>query len=452
MAGYVTQTRPVGGFTYPFRFYSAGAWHVNQIPCPVPSNGATPSQTTTSFRSSGADSDPVIDYEPHTWAGASRALRTEFVKRSPTSRFDTGHTFQTTVQKTPYWSNKANNVAFPSSQTGVGDVKYVGDFTIARAGVTTLFTWPPSPSISYDTSWYERQAIAKSIPTRSVASLATALGELLKDGLPSIPGRLLMQQRNVKALGSEHLNVEFALRPLINDVVRMCRAVKNADALIRQYERDSGMIVRRRRAFPVTHKETALVTRDQYSGLVKNPTNSSAFSNMFVNSGYGAYSHNRHTEQSIWFSGAFTYWAPTSASGSRLGKMVEYAERADHLLGLKITPEVLWELAPWSWLVDWVFSIQTIISNCWMLSHDSLVMKWAYLMCTDTVRDTHTLSGVRHVDGRLTAPIQVVFETTTKRRLKASPYGFGLNPNAFTGRQWGILAALGMTKSPRALR
>jgi hypothetical protein len=48
-----------------------------------------------------------------------------------------------------------------------------------------------------------------------------------------------------------------------------------------------------------------------------------------------------------------------------------------------------------------------------------------------------------------TVPISSLYRSERKERWKATPYGFGLNMAGFTDQQWAILAALGMTKSPR---
>jgi len=49
------------------------------------------------------------------------------------------------------------------------------------------------------------------------------------------------------------------------------------------------------------------------------------------------------------------------------------------------------------------------------------------------------------------APISTSFRTTRKQRFRANPYGFARNPNSFSGKQWAILGALGLTKAPRRL-
>jgi len=41
--------------------------------------------------------------------------------------------------------------------------------------------------------------------------------------------------------------------------------------------------------------------------------------------------------------------------------------------------------------------------------------------------------------------------TSVKQRSVATPFGFGLDPGAFSPKQWSIIAALGFSKAPRSL-
>lgn len=48
-------------------------------------------------------------------------------------------------------------------------------------------------------------------------------------------------------------------------------------------------------------------------------------------------------------------------------------------------------------------------------------------------------------------PLGETIEVSRKVRRAASPYGFGLNAEAFSPKQWAILAALGLTRAPGRL-
>jgi len=67
------------------------------------------------------------------------------------------------------------------------------------------------------------------------------------------------------------------------------------------------------------------------------------------------------------------------------------------------------------------------------------------MMAHVVIRDTYLLDGVVLKDGS-GGPLSQTFVTEVKKRVKATPYGFGLDPDAYTGRQKAILAALGISR------
>jgi hypothetical protein len=154
------------------------------------------------------------------------------------------------------------------------------------------------------------------------------------------------------------------------------------------------------------------------------------------------------TKTTTWFSGCYTYqYEPTE-----MDNLERIVQEASLLYGLELTPEVLWNLAPWSWLVDWVANVGPVVHNLSAFQQDGLVIRYGYVMetTTRTYRRTNT------VRPQSFAPIPFVYDDsfigTRKRRVQATPYGFGLTLDAFTNRQWSILAALGMTRAPRSLK
>jgi hypothetical protein len=161
-----------------------------------------------------------------------------------------------------------------------------------------------------------------------------------------------------------------------------------------------------------------------------------------------------HARQDRWFSGSFTYYVPEAGQGF-FQDLSRFEALANKLLGTRFTPEVLWELAPWSWLIDWFFGVQNNISVATRFQSDGLVLNYGYLMVRDRVTVNHLFDVVYRKDQATLNARKSAFERVTydrKRRVKSTPFGFGLNPGDFTARQWSILAALGMTKSPGKLR
>jgi len=282
--------------------------------------------------------------------------------------------------------------------------------------------------------------VARCKPTNSVADASVFLGELLKDGLPNLVGHTLWKDRTSKAkkASEEYLNAEFGWKPLLNDINKFAYAVSHASAVLKQYERDAGKVVRRNCRLStvrtVSTLESAVNNTVYYS-----PEQGS----LHDGSGGSKYLRTRETVRDQWFSGAFTYHLP-SGSDSR-SSMDRYALEANKLLGLSLTPETLWNLAPWSWAVDWFSNTGDVVSNISSMATDGLVMRYGYIMEHTTVRDTYTLgkTGLRDLNFRV-SPFTLVTETKVRR--KANPFGFGVSWSGLSPRQLAITVALGITK------
>lgn len=119
---------------------------------------------------------------------------------------------------------------------------------------------------------------------------------------------------------------------------------------------------------------------------------------------------------------------------------------ANKLLGTRLTPEVLWNLAPWSWAADWITNTGDVLHNISMFAQDGLVLRYGYVMEETIIERTWTLHGV----GFKSSPGPYNFSSTLREihkvRRKATPFGFGVSEEAFTPRQYSILAALGMSR------
>ncbi len=308
---------------------------------------------------------------------------------------------------------------------------------------STSTTWPSLSAFDRMTIHAKgTTAIARCLPTNPAAGLGVALGEL-REGIPRLVGSELIRgkhQRMPQKAASEYLNVEFGWKPLISDVRSAARAVQDSDKILAQYERDSGKHIRRSYRFPRT--STTVVTNTSPS--VASPGANAYF---YSGSASGTLERTRVTTTETWFSGCFTYFL--SAGDTAASRMKKAEQEASRLLGLRLTPDLLYQLAPYSWLADWCSNLGDVIHNISAFSNDGLVMRWGYVMCTETITDTYRLLGVTLLNGQ--KPVVQTFSTTQKVRYKATPYGFGLDTSGFSTRQWAILAALGIARGPRNL-
>jgi len=305
--------------------------------------------------------------------------------------------------------------------------------------------YPTIPNYDSELIVQGTKAIRLTLPTQPEASLATFLGEIISDGLPTlILGNYFRDHTKslLRNSGKEYLNVQFGWLPLINDLKKMAIAVKNFNKILTNYRNGAATVTRRRHNFPPTMTGSSLLTNAQQFDVVANPFPS----NM---SGTGYLDVNRLMNTKTWFSGAYTYYIPTG--DSIFDKFMEYGTLADKLLGTALTPAVVWELTPWSWLADWFFNAGDIIANASALSSDNLVLHYGYIMRTTEVVDVYHLRDVKFNSVVPLKSFSAFKRVERKERKKANPYGFGPQPSQFTDRQWSILAALGLTKAPKTL-
>lgn len=387
-------------------------------------------QTTTSFRSNRA-SGVALEYQQ---------ARDEILSRGHSGNsysrpYDTGHEFSSTKQEL-LLSHK--NVTWTSwyGHTYTGPL-----FCVYDSGSPWID--PPKSNLILAGT----QAIERTVPTNPVAGMSTFLGEL-REGFPSLMGAASLGRfDNIpKKLGGEYLNYQFGWVPLVSDLKKFLYAAQNSTRIFEQFQRDSGHHVRRRYFFPDESSVTSPISVSNTLGNTYLDATTWGYPGRL-----GSSTKTISTKKKTWFSGSYTYYLDQGTD--ILSKMRYYEQQANHLLGTRITPEVLWELAPWSWLLDWYADIGSIISNASALQQDNLVMRYGYLMQTSITEVVYRHTDIPSLHGGWTPGAVVnTFRTTRKERIRATPYGFGLDTDLFTGSQWAILAALGMTKAPKTLR
>jgi len=273
------------------------------------------------------------------------------------------------------------------------------------------------------------------------------LAELRREGLPHLLGATAWKSRTrdihavKKAAGDEYLNVQFGWKPLLGDVQDVAKGVTRLSKLIEQAERDSGKVVRRRYSFPpIERQQTSLVQSATGPSLVSRTGFSSVEQRPF---NQGQVYRYRETSIRQWFSGAFTYYLPDRGDGLLAG-----LGRASDILGLSMDPEAMWNLAPWSWAVDWFSNTGDYIRNLDALSKYGLVLRYGYIMEHSIVRDTYTFVGPTGFKSVWAFPSPVSLVSEMKLRRRATPFGFGLS-GVLNNTQKAIIAALGISRGSR---
>lgn len=447
MGGVYVQNRVYGGKSFVASLHNTDPrLPANNTALVVPSAdslnfGVTPwysSQTTSSYRTKSPSGDSFSE---------SFGLK-ELSESLEANKFDTGHEFSTEKRET-LMGFQLVSLDDSSGNTYSGPLRA---------------TWQSGPDQygaipSINIASYGPRAINITRPTAPVSGIANLVGEG-KQTIPKLIGASFMHDKTriFKNLGDEYLNIQFGWLPFVSDIIDICHAIINAKSILDQYRKDAGKLIRRRYSFPpITSPSTTVETvasSGQYLDYWRTypPYSYSVYGGFFKpkvgTQNYRQFKSSTLTEKYS-FSGAYTYLLQDD--DSFLGRLDTYAKYANKLLGIKFTPDVLWELTPWSWLVDWEFNIGVNLSNAVSFNQDNLVLKYGYLMRETSSVRTVSVEGLSTYSHSLPT-IRTGYNLYRKERVKATPFGFGLNPSSFTARQWSILAALGLTKAPRTLR
>lgn len=422
-------------------------------------------------------SGPQYDEEELSSNQAVRRLVKPEYRIGYDAAFDSGHPFQVDHQ-----SLGLSHRDFYVKNGFSGSALRVARGPLLLDGIG-IGSYPTIPSFT-DSSVIGNRLIQAAAPLRSVASLSQALIEIKRDGLPSLLGETFLSNlrdtakrryyssprksrkrqfsdiegTSINSVGGEALNITFGAIPIISDLVNVLQAVTSVSQIVQQLNADSGSIIRRGRGIPkrITTAESTLpnraVLKMQYNG---SDIGGTSWATCYSGGTYASGRESRVVKttrsiEQIWFKGAYTYYLHQGQTWA--DKMIRYEQYAQKLLGTRITPSVLYETTPWTWLSDWFVDFGTLLGIADDMQYDGSILRYGYLMRHTRVDDIYSASDFSFWGG---GPGTVVnqFSAERRERIRATPFGFGLNPSVdFVDRQWAVLGWLGMTKAPNKLR
>jgi hypothetical protein len=347
------------------------------------------------------------------------------------------------------------SVRTPKVDVGSGMYKIITITGPAWAIDARAYSFPPSESSTdAQIDALGATAIAKCKPTRSQADIGVAIGELVREGIPKLAvSQWKTRARNLKAgkevspegaVADNYLAYQFGLAPLGQEIGNFAAQVIRADQLLAQYERDAGRVVRRRFEFPTKHETSQATVAASDSPWIGSPQ-AGSLNPALTPSQRGEVIRVREITQKRWFSGAFTYYLPSWYDARN--EMSRKALLAKEVLGVDLDPEVIWNLTPWSWAVDWFSNAGDIVSNAASMLEDGLIMRYGYMMEHTIVKDTYTRAYGNVFLGSGGFDSSVTLVTETKIRRRANPFGFGLTWDGLSTFQKSILAALGISRT-----
>ncbi|DAD51425.1 maturation protein [ssRNA phage Esthiorhiza.3_9] len=303
-------------------------------------------------------------------------------------------------------------------------------------------------------------AIARSNPVSPQASLLVGATEIVRDGIP-FRGTIGTRIANWQHLGSNlldlfhrarssparlaselYLEYQFGFRPLVADIRDLIRNIQSLDKRIEQLRRDNDRVVRRRYRFPEERAQETI----QYGPNVGAPILDTYF-----------YVHPGQLEQTItdnkisYFSGAFLYHIPFNQDGSWEQHRAQGRALARIIFGVDLNISTVYQAAPWSWALDWVSNVGDTLQNVVSAQEDGLIMKYGYVMESREIQNLLTLSSIRFTWPETDFTTTQSFVRESKARVRATPFGFGLDLSTFTPRQWALISAIGISRSPNSL-
>lgn len=337
----------------------------------------------------------------------------------PGPPYRTGGAFWLTRQDIPY-------TEAASGAWNVGNYHYAGAFCWDKPGNlnTELASISSESAAGFGATGWNRFR-----PVKPKASLGQFIAELR-----DFPSMFKWRLKRFKDLGSSYLNYKFGWLPFIHDLIKWYETATKIERYIDFTRRNNGKWLRRG---GIIRDETSTTVSTIGNQIV--PQISSVFYPGYVLSQCKL---TRTVTDKIWFDSAMKYYIP-SLDCDR-AEDVFSSELLRKLYGLEITPALLWELLPYSWLLDWFGNIGDIISNFSNSMYDNLVAKYAYVMRHRKIELKYEQD--QPMNGGAALRLRATCFVENKERAEASPFGFGIEWPDFSASQLAILAALGISR------
>ena len=425
-------------------------------------------------RESGSLVDKLADrkryYEEVMRAAFPAELASGALSTNRTSSSDSGHLFaKATALRRPITCHY--DMTTQGSDPRFAFETYYGTCTLSqvasRTPVVQNHGWVSYPLLVTSgslTTPVQRQGTANAFfsetaPERPTAHILTTVVELLRGDVPSLLKnyhralfRYQSKLRSLQYAGSEYLNIEFGWKPLLMEYANMIKVFIGLDRMVYSESNRRHRYWAGPSATTVVEQANVAHVSSPFSGGGENFQVSSGTPNV-GNPGTWSIRTSDFISEDYKFSSRYS--ALVKPNHTSVG-FVERAEEVLRQLGLVDDPTILWELTPWSWLVDWAANIGNSISNAHTLSPISgrHAVDYAYLttQLTRVMEETPVAfnSYGSYFTGRFNYRLDTpkgYHSTVSRVRDRATPFGFGTQLGSLTSPQYAILVALGLART-----
>jgi len=233
-----------------------------------------------------------------------------------------------------------------------------------------------------------------------------------------------------KHIASEWLNNQFGWVPFVGTLTDLITTVRNLQRNFdRLRDRNGEWEKRGGRIATIVDTDAGGTGTCSYSFIAD-----SRFTEQLT------YSVRRYCTLDAWFEASYRYYIPELRN-------VKYPiSLLQNMLGLRISPKLLWDLVPWSWMADWFLDLDDILAKADDSQFGQLVTKDAYAMGRAIMNDmvdykfkVSSSSGSRTIYGTAAFPL------VRQKRVRGTPFGFGVHSSDLSPWKVSILAALGLS-------
>jgi hypothetical protein len=311
---------------------------------------------------------------------------------------------------------------------GPNDQHYVGSF-IANVGNYSM----PAMSFVEDGRAKIAESYSKMKPTSPDFSYLNSVYEL-KD----VPGMLRKRfhDEGLRDVASHHVGIQFGWLPLLSDVRNLVFTQRGAQKRIKQLLRDNGRPVRRRINLLDEDMPIAKASGQLYGALQP----------VLVTQYYRQqpkWTSLTGAQDKWWASARYRYWLP---DGPR--DIIWQRKLLNRLYGGQVSPSVLYNMIPWTWLIDWFTNLGDVIDNLDAGVADRLGADYHYVMRKRTWYQEFHVDAIFKSRNGPDIPVTAHATTTAyvKTRVAGGPFDLRWQTEGLSPRQLGILGAMGISK------
>jgi hypothetical protein len=257
---------------------------------------------------------------------------------------------------------------------------------------------------------------------------------------------------SIRASSKSHLAIQFGWLPLISSIRQFLALYQTVNARIEQLLRDDGKNVTRRRTYVDPSKSRLSIVRSfgQSDNLFGMPLAYPPINPPFMDTNFSVTTSVTATQR-IWAVGTYMYNLPKGPHD------LAYINRlARRLADFRLTIGQVYDLVPWSWLVDWFSSVGDIIHSVDPGVGENGAYSQFFLMGerkTSIEVNVSFLTRLAQSGDPYLLRLTCQHELKKKVRVPTGPFDFLPDDGQFLDpRQLTILGALGISKFPRVAR